>query len=287
MTIYRVEHKRGYTTVNNFICKDKRLSWKAKGVWLYAFSRPDDWEFNQADLINQSTDGREAVRSALNELEATGYLVRDQKREGDGKFSTAEWVFYEVPEDLNKCVPNTGNTSTEKATSVNRPLLSTEKTPSTEKQQQEPAVVVSSEKIKEEKELRIYPILRGLSIPIHDMVEITGDYSEEEVNYAVNWAMHVDTEINKGLPQAIKWACRIKPKMPQSATDKIAENKAYAKKYDGITNGPDNIEALNKYVIINIRGASESPAFTYDTPKFIDKFKKALMKRNFKVLEES
>ena len=69
MTIYRVQHQKNYTCVNNFICKDNRISWKAKGIWLYAFSRPDDWEFHLNDLINHSTDGRDSVRVGLKELE--------------------------------------------------------------------------------------------------------------------------------------------------------------------------------------------------------------------------
>ena len=68
MAIYRVEHKKDYTVVKNFICKDKRLSWKAKGIWLYAFSRPDDWQFNLSDLINQSTDAKDSVTTCLKEL---------------------------------------------------------------------------------------------------------------------------------------------------------------------------------------------------------------------------
>lgn len=125
MTIFRVEHRNNYTVVNNFICKDNRLSWKAKGIWLYAFSRPNDWEFNLTDLINQSTDGRESVSSGLKELEQAGYLQRQQKRE-DGKFSKADWVFYETPQELKKCLPNTENPFAVNPPSGNQPLLSTD-----------------------------------------------------------------------------------------------------------------------------------------------------------------
>lgn len=139
MSIFRVEHKKNYTVVNNFICKDSRLSWKAKGIWLYAFSRPDDWQFHIDDLINQSTDGREAVRSGLKELEKHGYLAREQKRE-NGQFGKADWVFYEVPQEnltVKEIITKAENPSTVKLPTENHPLLSTDKILNTEKKERE------------------------------------------------------------------------------------------------------------------------------------------------------
>lgn len=126
MTLFRVNHSKNYTVINNTICTDKRLSWKAKGIWLYAFSRPDDWVFHLNDLINQSTDGKESVRSGIKELEKAGYLRRSQKRT-DGKFGQADWDFNETPQEtLKEKVPKSGNPSTAKTTTGNQPLLSTE-----------------------------------------------------------------------------------------------------------------------------------------------------------------
>ncbi len=240
MTIYRVQHKIGYTVVNNFICKDKRLSWKAKGIWLYAFSRPDDWEFNLTDLINQSTDGKESVSSGLKELEESGYLQRDQKRE-DGKFSKAEWVFYETPVELKKLIPETGFTSTVNPNTVNPPLLNTEK-PSTEKQQQQAygnAAVSSKfeylkkqqaefnkakqsyEKPVQPEKPKIYGNLSKIDIPDLDKIEISQKYPEDVVKNAIEWATHESTKLTKGLAPAIKWACLNQPKIVEVKKEKI------------------------------------------------------------------
>lgn len=287
MTIYRVQHKRGYTTVNNFICKDKRLSWKAKGIWLYAFSRPDDWEFNQADLINQATDGREAVRSGLSELEEAGYLHREQKR-ANGQFSNAEWIFYETPELLNKCVPNTENLTTVNQITENRPLLSTEKTLSTEKQQQEPAAAVFSSKDSQEKaKTKIYPALDPVDIPIHDKEEITRDYSESDVIHGVTYSLQPGRIIKTCLAATIKWACKIKPELTQSKEDIEQSNKDYAKKYDGKKSGSCEVVVCNKYVEIITSVSSNPYCFGYHEAGFMDKFKDALRKCKFTILEES
>ena len=137
MTIFRTEHKRNYTCVNNFIATDKRLSYKGKGIWLYAFSRPDDWSFNLEDLINQSTDGKDSVSAGLRELENAGYLVRSRLRDGQGKLlKGAEWVFYETPRpkecSLGMFEPKMENPILENPILENPPLLSTKTIPSPE-----------------------------------------------------------------------------------------------------------------------------------------------------------
>jgi hypothetical protein len=132
MSLFRVEHNKNYTTVNNTICRDNRISWKAKGIWLYAFSRPDDWIFYQSDLMNQSTDGRDSIRAGLKELQDAGYLRRTKTHGTDGKFLNDEWTFYETPQELKEKVPQTAFPAQAKPTPENpalgnRPLLSTEK----------------------------------------------------------------------------------------------------------------------------------------------------------------
>jgi len=131
MTHFRVIHNKNYTCINNTICTDKRISWKAKGIWLYAFSRPDDWQFHLNDLINQSTDRRDAVQTGLKELEKFGYLRRTKIRCADGTIGCPDWTFFEVPQDLKEIVPQTGFPSTDKPSVENPPLSSTE-VPSTE-----------------------------------------------------------------------------------------------------------------------------------------------------------
>lgn len=118
MSIYRVVHNRDnpYTVVNTTIVTDNRLSWKAKGIWLYAFSRPNDWQFHENDLINRSADARHSVRSGLKELEQVGYLYRKQIRDEKGRLGDSDWIFFETPktkEEIEKMFPSSENPSTE------------------------------------------------------------------------------------------------------------------------------------------------------------------------------
>lgn len=137
MTIFRVTHNKNYTVINNTICTDSRLSWKAKGIWLYAFSRPDDWQFHISDLIKQSTDREASVKAGLRELQEAGYLLRVRRKEKNGQFSLSHWEFHETPQEnlqeLKKKVPQGGFPQVENPQVENQPLLSTD-IPITEKQ---------------------------------------------------------------------------------------------------------------------------------------------------------
>ena len=96
MSTIRVSKDRNYSVINNTVLNDMRLSWKAKGIAAYLLSKPDDWKIVRENLVSQSDDGITAVRTALQELERCGYLVRTRRQGDDGRF---EWesMLYETP----------------------------------------------------------------------------------------------------------------------------------------------------------------------------------------------
>jgi len=104
MSIVRLlpNKNNSHKIINISITRDNRLSWKAKGIWLYALSCPDDRRFCIQDLINQSTDGRDSIRGGLAELERFGYLVREQKRDENGSYSKSDWTIYETPQSTKE-----------------------------------------------------------------------------------------------------------------------------------------------------------------------------------------
>lgn len=130
MAIFRAIHQKNYTVVNNTICTDNRLSWKAKGIWLYAFSRKDDWSFYLSDLVKQSIDGKDSVSAGLKELENCGYLKRSRVRDENGRLCEAEWFFHETPH-TSTYEPKQENPILDKPILDNPPLISTESLTST------------------------------------------------------------------------------------------------------------------------------------------------------------
>ncbi|MDA3837255.1 MAG: hypothetical protein PF542_06565 [Nanoarchaeota archaeon] len=72
----------GFTQVKNNILNDKNLSFKAKGLFAYLYSKPNDWDFSSKRIKNDSIDGLDSTLSGLKELEEAGYLVRMRTKTG-------------------------------------------------------------------------------------------------------------------------------------------------------------------------------------------------------------
>lgn len=92
------KRENGYAIIDTHFLSDDRLSFKAKGVLSYLLSKPNGWQVYVADLVKRSKDGRDAVYSALRELEAAGYVERRQTRdEQTQRITGVETIVYERP----------------------------------------------------------------------------------------------------------------------------------------------------------------------------------------------
>lgn len=94
--IVRVAHREHFTVIRNKTIRDSRLSWKATGLLVYLLSFPDDMRLDRDELAAAGPDGVRAVRSALQELRAAGYLCQVRKQDEHGRWRT-EATLYEVP----------------------------------------------------------------------------------------------------------------------------------------------------------------------------------------------
>lgn len=83
--------KRNFTAIDNVLVKDNRMSWKARGIFLYLWSMPDDWNFYVDEVAKHSVDGVKSLKKGLSELEKYGYLKREMKRNESGHFSNMAW----------------------------------------------------------------------------------------------------------------------------------------------------------------------------------------------------
>ncbi len=73
----------GFTQVTNIVLNDPLLSFKAKGVYAYIYSKPDGWDFSARRIAKASKDGNDGTISGIKELEEAGYISRE--RQGDGR----------------------------------------------------------------------------------------------------------------------------------------------------------------------------------------------------------
>ena len=126
--IIRVEKNRNYTVMSNCHLADRRLSLKAIGLLSKMLSLPDEWDYTIAGLTTICCEGKAAIATAIQELEATGYIVRRQLRTKDGAFGGNEYIVREEPIDKDAPLTDfrlTDNPSAENPSTENLPQLNT------------------------------------------------------------------------------------------------------------------------------------------------------------------
>ncbi len=104
-TIFRVEKTANYTVMSNTHLKDRRLSYKSKGLLSVILSLPPEWDYTITGLSIIAADGVDSVKTAIRELEKYGYVTRRQLRDERGRMAQNEYLVYENPTDNPDFVP--------------------------------------------------------------------------------------------------------------------------------------------------------------------------------------
>lgn len=123
----RKQYQKGFTTLDNTPLNDESLSWKAKGLFAYLWSKPDDWDYRVTEVARHATDGIGSTSTGVNELEQAGYLKRKQKNK-NGVFGDSVWTLSEKPIFKKPITENplSDNPITDKPYTENRLLLNTD-----------------------------------------------------------------------------------------------------------------------------------------------------------------
>lgn len=100
MSTIRVRRRSRFTTIHRDTINDDQLSFRARGVLVWLLDKPDDWSCSSEQIARSGGEGRDAIRSALAELESAGYLQRARVRGPSGRWVT-ETVVYERPEPVH------------------------------------------------------------------------------------------------------------------------------------------------------------------------------------------
>lgn len=144
-------YSENFTIISNQFIENVDLTLKAKGLFLYIWSRPDNWNFYVSQLVKSSKAGRDQVMSALDELEKHGYLFRSRNRNKLGQLTNrSTWLLSDTPKKswieqknkkaeakksktkktVNKSVDNYSEPKSENPTQ-GKPTLENQKLPST------------------------------------------------------------------------------------------------------------------------------------------------------------
>ena len=106
-----------FTQIPNAWLRDERLSFKARGLISLVMSHSRGWSLSINALAEQNQEGKDAIRSAITELEKYGYLTRTQLNEG-GRFGESVWTTHDPGTPLADLPlaenPTTDNPTTKK-----------------------------------------------------------------------------------------------------------------------------------------------------------------------------
>lgn len=115
-------HNRFWVTPNQLL-NDPNISWKAKGIYWYLQSKPDDWDYAVDRITRDAKDGRDSTGAGIQELENAWYLVRRKFKNEKGQWEV-EYELFDEPTFID------GNEeSDEKTTPENPEWIWSETTP--------------------------------------------------------------------------------------------------------------------------------------------------------------
>lgn len=83
-----------YAQIDRSVLDDDRISYRAKGILAYLLSKPPNWWVRSDDVIKHGTEGRDAIRAAMNELRKFGYAKLVNTVAG------REWHVFERPQKV-------------------------------------------------------------------------------------------------------------------------------------------------------------------------------------------
>ena len=107
MALFRNEVNKNFTIIGNYILQSTEVSLKTIGMYAKLASLPDNWRFTEEGLVSICKDGLTSVKSALNELEELGLLLRFRRRNQDGTLGESIYYLFATPasnEEKNEIV---------------------------------------------------------------------------------------------------------------------------------------------------------------------------------------
>jgi len=123
VAVFRIEKTQNYTVMSNHHLRNKALTLKAKGLLSQILSLPENWDYTLAGLSHINREKIDAIREAVRELEAAGYITRLRVRDDKGHLKGTEYIIHEQPQDSPILdFPTLDNPTLEKPTQDNPTL---------------------------------------------------------------------------------------------------------------------------------------------------------------------
>ena len=134
MKIVKSEAPGQFFVVGMDVAKDQRLNLTERGMLLTLLSLPPDWDFTVEGMTKILPDGRDRIRTAMNNLKRYGYVRQAQGRREDGSFDSGYMEIYHKPFDVSgvndkppSVLPSSENPTSGKTLQVNNHISNNNK----------------------------------------------------------------------------------------------------------------------------------------------------------------
>ena len=114
--IRRSPRPQRFDILDQRVVRDRRLSYRARGILARLLSNEDGFSMTAADLARDGLEGRGSILTALKELRTLGYVVTHRRQDERGRWST-ESIVYDSPQTIES---DTNPPKSRKRTSVPR-----------------------------------------------------------------------------------------------------------------------------------------------------------------------
>ena len=122
--IIRSKVRENYTCVSNVWIRDVELSAKAKGIFAYLLTLPNDWDLHIGELTTHFVGGIDGIRNGIRELIEKGYVLSKQRRDEKTNMIVGwDYTIVENPYRENPHMENPTLLSTKEKLSTNNKSL--------------------------------------------------------------------------------------------------------------------------------------------------------------------
>lgn len=90
-----VQKRTKFTMIEQITARDETISLRALGLLIYMLSFDDNWKFTIDFLVQHRKEGRDAIRTTLQELVEHGYLKVDKVLDEKKRFAGYQYTIYE------------------------------------------------------------------------------------------------------------------------------------------------------------------------------------------------
>ena len=90
-----------FAQIANDVLNSPDLTFKAKGIYAYMVSKPNNWKFTIRSMATQVKDGKAGIQSGIKELKDAGWIKYIKRTNGTG--------VYLIRNDITRIKPNTDN----------------------------------------------------------------------------------------------------------------------------------------------------------------------------------